>query len=111
GVFCAQGTRQLGHCIADRSSDRWCQNSFARPKTSQSKSDLRGEIRDRNTCGTHVVDIVRNQTKVFFPYGNPLTIGSVLKSTIGAEEHHARANRKVRSASRLHHARSFVAQD
>src|SRR5438093_8304770 len=56
-----------------RSSDRWCQNSFACPKTSQSKSHLRGEIRDRNTCGTHVVDIVRNQAKVFFPYGNPLT--------------------------------------
>src|SRR5437899_9146122 len=89
GVFCAQGARQLRHRIADRPSDRWCQNSFACPKTSQSKSHLRGEIRDRNTCGTHVVDIVRNQAKVFFPYGNPLTIGSILKSAIGAEEHHA----------------------
>src|SRR5437667_846823 len=94
-----------------RSSDRWCQNSFACSKTSQSKSHLRGEIRDRNTCGTHVVDIVRNQAKVFLPNGNPLTIGSILKSTIGAEEHHARADRKVRSASLFNNARSFVAQD
>src|SRR5947199_8631451 len=87
-----------------RSSDRRCQNSFARPKTSQSKSHLRGEVRDRNTCGAHVVDIVGNQAKVFFPYGNPLTVGAILKSAIGAEEHHARADRKVRSASLLHHA-------
>src|SRR5207245_4658011 len=74
GMFGAQGARQLCHCIADRSSDRRCQNSFACSKTSQSKSHLRGEICDRNTCGTHVVDIVRNLAKVFFPYGNPLTI-------------------------------------
>src|SRR3984893_18578508 len=111
GVFRAQGARQLRYCIADRSSDRWCQNSFARLKTSQSKSHLRGEIRDRNTCGTHVVDIVRNQAKVFFPYGNPLTIGSILKSAIGAKEHHARADGKSRPAPLLPHARSFVAQD
>src|SRR6266404_7808086 len=88
GVFCAQGARQLRHCIADRSSDRWCQNSFACSKTSQSKSHLRGEIRDRNTCGTHVVDIVRNQAKVLLLYSNPLTVSSILKSAIGAEKHH-----------------------
>src|SRR5438093_12873804 len=93
-----------------RSSDRWCQNSFACPKTSQSKSHLRGEVRDRNTCGTYVVDIVRNQAKVFLPYGNPLTVGSVLKSAVGAEEHHARSDGKVRSTSLLYNARSFVAQ-
>src|SRR6266478_1195343 len=29
GVFCAQRARQLRYRIADRSSDRWCQNSFA----------------------------------------------------------------------------------
>jgi hypothetical protein len=39
------------------------------PKTSQGKSHLRGEIRDRNTGGTRVVDIVTNQTKIFLPYG------------------------------------------
>src|SRR6476659_7705095 len=110
-MFCAQSACQLRHCIADRSSDRWCQNSFACSKTSQSKSDLRGEVRDRNTCGTHVVDVARNQAKVFLPYGNPLTVRSILKSAIGAEEHHTRADGKVRSASLLHHARSFVAQD
>jgi hypothetical protein len=59
--------------------------------------------------GTHVVHIVRNQAKVFLPYDNPLTVGSVLKSAIGAEEHHAGVDGKVRSASLLHHARSFVA--
>jgi hypothetical protein len=63
--------------------------SDACPKTSPGKSHLRREIRDRNTCGAHVVDMVRNQAKVFLPYGNPLTVGSVLKSAIGAEEHHA----------------------
>src|SRR5437016_3378695 len=110
-MFCAQGARQLRHCIADRSSDRRCQNSFACPKTSQSKSHLGGEIRDRNTCGTHVVDIVRNQAKVFLPNGNPLTITSIFKSAIGAEEHHARADWKVRSTSLLHDACPFVAQD
>src|SRR4029079_4881937 len=110
-MFCPQSARQLCHCIADRSSDRWCQNSFAFSKTSQSKSDLRGEVRDRNTCGTHVVNIIWNQAKVFLPYGNPLTIGSILKSAIGAEEHHARSDGKIRSTSPVHHARSFVAQD
>src|SRR5205823_340724 len=43
GVFCAQHARQLRYRIADRSSDRRCQNSFACPKTSQSKSHLGGE--------------------------------------------------------------------
>src|SRR5689334_20597253 len=110
-MSCTESARQLCHCIADRSSDRRCQNSFAFSKTSQSKSDLRGEIRDRNTCGAHVVDVARNQAKVFLPYGNPLTIGSVLKSAVGAEEHHARSDGKVRSASVPHHARSFITQD
>src|SRR5580765_5705146 len=110
-MFCDQGARQLRHCIADRSSDGRCQNSFACPKTSQSKSYLCGQISDRNTCCTYVVDIVRNQAKVFLPYGNPLTIGSILKSAIGAEEHHARSDRKVRSTSVLHHTRSFISED
>src|SRR6266446_3338574 len=48
GVFCAQGARQLRHRISDRSSDRRCQNTSACPKTSQSKSYLRSEVRDRN---------------------------------------------------------------
>src|SRR5207244_9335565 len=109
--FCAQGARQLRHGIADRSSDRRCQNSFACAKISQSKGYLGGEIRDRNSCGAHVVDIVRNQAKVFLPYGNPLTVSSILKSAIGAEEHYTRADRKVGSASRVDDARSFVAQD
>src|ERR1700719_4706523 len=97
--------------VADRSSDRRRQHGFSCPKTSPGKSHLRGEIRDRNTCRTHVVDTVRNQAKVFLPYGNPLTVGSILKSAIGAEEHHARAGGERRSASLLHHARSLVAQD
>src|SRR6476646_10606037 len=79
GVFRAQSTRQLRYCIADRSSDRRRQNSFACAKTSQSKSDLRREIRDRNTRGTRVVDVVRNQAKVFFPYRSPLPVRSILK--------------------------------
>src|ERR1700737_3797464 len=110
-MFCAQGKRQLRYCIADRSSDRWCQNGLACPKPTQRKSHLRGERRDRNTCRTHFVDIVRNQAKVFLLYGNPLTVGSVLKSAIGTEEHHARADRKIRAASLFDDARSFVAQD
>src|SRR4029077_3151136 len=93
------------------SSDRRRQNSFAWPQTSQSKGHLRGEIRDWHTCGSHVVDIVRNQAKVFLPRGDPLAISSILKSTIGAKEHHARACGKVPSTSLFHHARSFVAQD
>src|SRR4029078_3675360 len=101
----------LCHCIADRSSDRRCQNSFACSKTSQSKPHLRREVRDWNTCATHVVDIVRNQAKVFLPYGNPLPVRSILKSAIGAEEHHARSAGKVRSTSVLHHTRSFISQD
>src|SRR4029077_2016607 len=110
-MFCAQGARQLCHCIANRSSDGRCQNSFACPKTSQSKSDLRGEVRDRNTRGTHVVDVARNQAKVFLPNVAPFTIGSILKSAVDAEEHHARSDRKVRSTSVLHHARSFISED
>jgi hypothetical protein len=95
----------------DRSADRRRQHSLACPKISPGKSHLRGEIRDRNTCGTHVIDIVRNQAKVLLPNGKPLTVCPVLKSAIGAEEHHAGADGKVRSASLLHHARSFVAED
>jgi len=87
--FAPKARANLRHCIADRSSDCRCQNSLARPKTSPGKTHLRRQIRDRNTCGTHVVDIVGNQAKVFLPYRNPLTVGSILKSAIGAEEHHA----------------------
>ena len=61
-------------------------HGFACPKTSEGESHLRGEIRDRNTCGTHVVDTVRNQAKVFLPYGNPLTVGSILKNAIRRRE-------------------------
>src|SRR6202035_2481764 len=56
GVLCSQSARQLCHCVADRSSDRWCQNGFAWTKPSQGKSHLRGEIRDRNACGAYVID-------------------------------------------------------
>src|ERR1700733_10069009 len=111
GVFCSQCTCQLRHCVADRSPDRWRENGFAWTKSSQGESHLRGEISDRNTCSAHVVDIVRYQAKIFLPDGNPLTVGSVLKSAIGPPEHHARAGRKIRSASLLHYTRSFVAQD
>src|SRR5579871_5753233 len=41
---------------------------------------------------------------------DPLTVGSIFKSAVGAEEHHARSGGKVGSASRFHHARSFIAQ-
>jgi hypothetical protein len=78
-------------------------------KTSEGESHLRGEIRDRNTCGAHVVDTLRYQAKAFLPYGKPLTVGSILKNAIRPSEHHTRTGRKVRSASLLHHARSFVA--
>src|SRR6476646_6203475 len=79
------------------------------PPTAGAKTVLpaRKPARVSATCATHVVDIVRNQAKVFLPYGNPLTIGSILKSAIGAEEHHARSDRKVLCASLLHNARSF----
>jgi hypothetical protein len=48
--------RQLRHRVADRSPDRWCQNSFAWTKTSQGKSHLRGELCARNACGVYVED-------------------------------------------------------
>src|SRR4030088_2197880 len=85
----APRARQLRHRVAYRSPDRWCQNGFAWTKTSQGKSHLRGEIRDGNTCSAHVIDTVRYQAKIFFPYSNPLAVGSVFKSAIGAPEHHA----------------------
>jgi hypothetical protein len=79
----------LRHRIADRSSDRRRKHGLACTKPGAGKSHLRGEIRDRNACGIHVVHVVRNQAKVFLPYGNPFTVGSILKDAIGAEEHHA----------------------
>src|SRR5580704_16557920 len=111
GVFCSQSARQLGDRVADRSADRWRQNSFAWTKPSERKSHLRGEIRDRNAGGAYIIDIVRDQAEIFFLHGNPLAVGSVFKSAIGAPEHHTRADGKIRSASLLHHARSLVAQD
>jgi hypothetical protein len=50
---------------------------------------LRGEIRDRNPCGAYVIDTVRYQAEIFLPYSNPLAVGSVFKSAIGAPEHHS----------------------
>src|SRR5579859_3182513 len=89
GAFCSQCTCQLRHCVADRSPDRRRENGFAWTKSSQGKSHLRGEISDRDTCGAHVVYIVRNQAEVFLPHTYPLAVGSVLKSAIGTPEHHA----------------------
>src|ERR1700733_3109745 len=89
GVFCSQCAGQLCHRVADRSPNRWCQDGFARTKTSQGKSYLRGEIRDRNACGAYIVDTIRYQAKIFLPDGNPLTVSSILKSSIGAPEHYA----------------------
>src|SRR5207244_6880940 len=111
GVLCAQGTRQLRHRVADRSSDRWRQHGFAYLKTSEGESYLRGEICDRNTCGAHVVDTLRYQAKAFLPYGKPFTVGSILKNAIRPSEHHPCTARKVRAAALLHHARSFAAED
>ncbi len=68
GVFCSQSARQLCHRVADRSSDRRRQNGFAWTKTSQCKSHLRGEIRNRNTCSAHVIDTVRYRAKIFLPF-------------------------------------------
>src|SRR5437899_12255447 len=41
GVFCAQGSRQLRHCIADRSPGPRCQDGLACPQTSPGKSHRR----------------------------------------------------------------------
>src|SRR6267142_2438565 len=79
GVFGAQGPRQLRHCVADRSSDRRRQHGFARLKTSQAESHLRGEIRDRHPGGADVVDTLRYQAKALLPDGKPFTVGSLLK--------------------------------
>src|SRR5882672_7850289 len=111
GVFCAQGTRQLCHRVADRSADRRCQHGFACLKTSEGERHLRGKIRDRHPCGAHVVDTLGYQAQAFLPYGKPLTVGSILKNAIRPSEHHTCTDRQVRSASFLHHARSFAAED
>src|SRR4029078_5279843 len=47
-------------------------------KRSEFERDLRGDIRDRNTCGAHVVDTLRYQTKAFLPHCKPFTVGSIL---------------------------------
>jgi hypothetical protein len=57
-------------------------------KTSEGESHLGGEIRDRDTCGAHVVDTLRYQAKPFLPYGKPLTVGSILKNAIRPSKHH-----------------------
>src|SRR5713226_9617444 len=64
------------------------QHGFAGPKTSAGESHLRGEIRDRNTRGAHIVDTLRDQAKAFLPYGKPLTVGSILENAVGPSEHH-----------------------
>src|SRR5437899_7437998 len=101
------------NCVTALPTDppRRRQYGFACLKTSEGQSHLRGEIRDRNTCGAHVVDPLRYQAKAFLPYGKPLTVGSILKNAIWPSEHHPRTDRKVRSASLLHHPRSFAAKD
>src|SRR5258708_9326414 len=67
--------RQLRDRVADRSSDGRRQHGFACLKTSEGESHVRGEIRDRNTCGAHVVDTLRYQAKVLPSYGKPLAGG------------------------------------
>src|ERR1700733_700422 len=59
-VFCFQSASQLCHRVTDRPSDRWSQNGFTWTKTSQRKSHLRGEIRDRNARGAYVIGAVRH---------------------------------------------------
>jgi len=46
------------------------------PETSVGESQLRDEIRDRNTRGAHIVDTFRYQAKAFLPYGQSFTVGS-----------------------------------
>src|ERR1700704_1181074 len=107
-MSCAEGTRQLRHRVADRSSDRRRQHRFACLKTSAHESHMRGKIRHRNPCGAHVVDTLRYQAEAFPPYSKPLTVSSVLKNAIRPSEHHTGTDRKIRSASLLHYSRSFV---
>ena len=89
GVFCSQCAGQLCHRVADRSPESLVPGRFCPDETSQGKSYLRGEIRDRNACGAYIVDTIRYQAKIFLPDGNPLTVSSILKSSIGAREHYA----------------------
>ena len=55
-------------------SDRRCQHGFACLKTSAGEGHLRGEIRDRNTCGALIVDAFRYRAKEFLPHGEPFTV-------------------------------------
>jgi len=59
GVFCAQRARQLLTALPIDPPIAGARTVLPARKTSQGESHLRGEVRDRNTCGTHVVDIVR----------------------------------------------------
>ena len=106
-----QGTRQLRHCVADRSSDCRRQHSFARLETSEAEGHLRRKIRDWNPRGAHVIDTLGYQAKVLLSYSKPFAVGPIFRNTIGSGEHHPRTGRKLRSASFLYDARSFVPQN
>src|SRR5260370_38257172 len=94
GVFSSQSARQLCHRVADRSSDRRRQNGFAWTKTSQGKSHLRGEIRNRNAGGAYIIDAISDQAKIFLPHGNPFRVGSTLKNPEESPQPQSVADRK-----------------
>src|SRR6266849_6240918 len=104
-------SRQLSDRVSDRPSNRGRKYRLTLRKSGEAQRHLTGEIRDGNTGGRNIPDVVGNQAKTLFSDGKPLTVGSVLCDAVRTRKHDTRTGRKGRSPSLLHCACPLSSQD